>query len=413
MSRLSCFGRLFPALLAGSLAGCVFRSPSSSEHTATAPAVAVASQQGLTIRWIKHSTDPNKLTVEVEGLNSETLEALRNAGLDQTQWAQLFAVFVDPTGRGGGDALPAIQGRYVILPNRLQFDPQFPVQPGMTYRVEIQTEKLPKWVPSQHQPVVARFRMPAIAQVPKTVVEAVYPSIDKLPENLLKFYIHFSGPMSRGAIYDHIHLLDAAGRPVELPFLEIDEELWNPELTRLTLFIDPGRIKRGVRPLEEIGPAMEAGKRYSLVIDEKWQDGDGVPLKKSCRKSFTVTPPDRQPPDPAGWSIQAPKADTRDPIVIHFAEPMDHALALRLIWVVDADHRRIDGQAALSDQERLWRFTPERNWKSGPHQIVAVNLVEDLAGNSLGKPFEVDVFEKVQVKPSRETVALPFEVRKR
>ena len=32
---------------------------------------------------------------------------------------------------------------------------------------------------------------------------------------------------------------------IELPFLEIDEELWDPAMMRLTLFIDPGRIKRG------------------------------------------------------------------------------------------------------------------------------------------------------------------------
>ena len=403
---------MLPSLLAGSLAGCVFRSSNSSEHTATAsPAVAVAVQQGLTIRWVKHPADAGKMVVEVEGLTSETLNALSGAGLDPTQWTQLFAVYVDPTGQGGGDALPAIQGHYAVLPNRLRFEPQFPVQPGMTYRVEIQTEKLPKWVSAKRQPVVAWFRLAAPARVPKTVVEAVYPSIGQLPENLLKFYIHFSGPMSRGSIYEHIKLLDAAGHAVELPFLEIDEELWNPELTRLTLFIDPGRIKRGVQPLEELGPAMESGKRYTLVIDQKWQDGDGVPLKQTYRKTFTVTPPDRRPPDSAEWKIQAPDAGTRQPLAIRFPEPMDHALALRLIWVVDADQQRIAGQSVLSDHERLWHFIPERNWKAGPHQIMAVNLVEDLAGNSLGKPFEVDVFEKIQIKPSRETVALPFDVR--
>jgi len=67
-------------------------------------------------------------------------------------------------------------------------------------------------------------------------------------------------------------LRDSAGKTVELPFLEIDEELWNPQMTRLTLFIDPGRIKRGVQPLEEIGPVLENGKHYALIIDAAWQD---------------------------------------------------------------------------------------------------------------------------------------------
>jgi len=34
--------------------------------------------------------------------------------------------------------------------------------------------------------------------------------------------------MQRGHIYDYIHLRNEAGQNVELPFLEIDEELWNP-----------------------------------------------------------------------------------------------------------------------------------------------------------------------------------------
>ena len=118
----------------------------------------------------------------------------------------------------------------------------------------------------------------------------VYPSADTLPENLLKFYVHFTGPMSRGNIYDHIRLRDESGREVELPFLEIDEELWDATTTRLTLIIDPGRIKRGVRPLEEIGPALEAGKSYTLAIGREWRDGAGNPLKEISRKCSKSRP---------------------------------------------------------------------------------------------------------------------------
>ena len=86
-----------------------------------------------------------------------------------------------------------------------------------------------------------------------TVVTQVYPTSDKLPENQLKFYLHFSAPMSRGDSYKHIQLLDEKGKAVELPFLELDEELWDPAGKRFTLFFDPGRIKRGLKPREEVG----------------------------------------------------------------------------------------------------------------------------------------------------------------
>jgi hypothetical protein len=65
-------------------------------------------------------------------------------------------------------------------------------------------------------------------------------------------------------------------------------------MTRLTLFIDPGRIKRGVLPLEEVGPSLEAGKSYTLVIDREWIDGSGNPLQESFEKTFKVGPPDRR-----------------------------------------------------------------------------------------------------------------------
>ena len=37
--------------------------------------------------------------------------------------------------------------------------------------------------------------------------------------------------------------------------------------------------------------------------------------------------------------------------------------------------------------------------------------IEDLAGNNIGKSFEVDLFEGVQRRLTNSTVKLPFEVR--
>ena len=93
-----------------------------------------------------------------------------------------------------------------------------------------------------------------------TRVAAVYPSRDFLPENLLHFYIHFSAPMSRGEAYQRIKLIDSTGKPVDAPFLELDEELWSPDGTRFTLIFDPGRIKRGLRPREEVGTGAGVGQ---------------------------------------------------------------------------------------------------------------------------------------------------------
>jgi hypothetical protein len=198
---------------------------------------------------------------------------------------------------------------------------------------------------------------------------------------------------------------------VDLPFLEIDEELWDPAMTRLTLFIDPGRIKRGVQPLEEIGPALEEGKSYTLVIDAGWEDEIGAPLKEPFRKTFKVGPPDRQPLDVGTWHVTAPKAGTRESLTIHFPKPLDHALAQRLIVILNPTGERIGGEVAMQDHEQSWTLSPSRNWEAGRHSILVQNIIEDLAGNNIGKPFEVDVFEKVQHELASSAAKIPFVVR--
>ena len=303
-------------------------------------------------------------------------------------------------------------GVYRVTADTLRFEPQFPLEAGLAYRATFQPDQVPGGKTSDERPISAVLQRPTRRTEPTTVVAQIYPSASILPENLLKFYVHFSAPMSGGRIYEHVHLLNDAGKPVELPFLEIDEELWNPEMTRLTLFIDPGRIKRGVKPLEEVGPALEQGKSYTLIIDPSWKDGAGIPLKESFRKAFRAGSPDRDPPDPARWNILPPKAGTRDPLAIAFPKPMDHALAQRMIQVsLPPGSRVVIGKVSLDQQERRWTFVPDEVWRAGSYQLIVQTRIEDLAGNNIGKAFEVDVFDGVQRRLTNSTVAVPFEVR--
>jgi hypothetical protein len=301
-------------------------------------------------------------------------------------------------------------GVYSVESDALRFEPKFPLEPGLSYRAVWRPDQLPGGSKAT-TPITSVFQSPRRSVTPTTLVSQVYPSADTLPENLLKFYVHFTAPMSRGNIYDHIHLRDENGKDVELPFLEIDEELWDTTMMRLTLIIDPGRIKRGVRPLEEIGPALEAGKSYTLVIGREWRDGAGNPLKEGFQKKFKVTAPDREPPDPSRWKIQAPQSGARDPLAVIFPEPMDHALSQRVIRVTGESGEIVNGKTSLEDQERRWAFTPDNVWRHGRYQIIIQTTLEDLAGNNIGKPFDVDLFEGVERRLSTTTVKLSFEIR--
>ncbi len=87
----------------------------------------------------------------------------------------------------------------------------------------------------------------------------VYPSADEWPENLLRFYIHFSGPMARETGAGWVHLMDDAGKEVTDALLPASVDFWNPDQTRYTGFFDPGRVKRGIRPNREMGRSLAAG----------------------------------------------------------------------------------------------------------------------------------------------------------
>jgi len=375
------------------------------ERSSTAP------RQMFSIHWIRDPSQTNKVVVEVSGLSPATLQDLQGSDWKPAQWPRLLSVYVEQGDLTAGAGWPPMSGDYGVQSGALRFEPQFPLEPGVKYQAIFQSGQLPGQPGSRGEAITNVFQMPPRRYSPAAMVSHVYPSASILPENLLKFYVHFSAPMSRGRIYDHIHLRDDAGKEMDLPFLEIGEELWNPAMTRLTLLIDPGRIKRGLRPLEEVGPVLEEGKRYTLVIDRAWRDGTGNPLKEPFQKKFKAGPADRDPPDPARWKIQSPKSETRGALTITFPEPMDHALAQRVIQVTSDSGERIQGKIALEDQERRWIFTPTQPWRRGSYRVVIQTTIEDLAGNSIGKPFDVDLFEKVQPRLANSNVNLSFEVR--
>jgi hypothetical protein len=297
--------------------------------------------------------------------------------------------------------LPSMAGSYAINKGTLTFKPQFPFTPGVKYRAVLRMEG--KTISSTQE-------TPKRALESTTSVAAIYPPADELPENLLKFYLQFSAPMSGGHIYDHIHLRDDAGKDVQLPFLEIDEELWDPTMTRLTLFLDPGRIKRGVKPLEEIGPALQTGKTYTLRIGREWNDANGAPLKSDFEKTFKVVAADREPPNPLRWKITPPKSKSREPLTIVFDEPLDHAIAQRVLRIDDPKGAHVAGTVKLDEIDRTFTFTPNDRWNAGVHKLIVPTIIEDLAGNNIGKPFDLDTAEDPRPM-TNEVVKVSFTVR--
>lgn len=353
--------------------------------------------------WQVDPGDARLARVEAEGLVRGSTAAELTDEQGRVAWERVLTVHVE--GPAGEPLDPPMLGDYVQKEGTLSFIPAFPLREGSSYLAVVSASI------NSALRLTVRHEVPAPDLKPSTVVVQVFPSADVLPENLLKFYVHFSAPMSRGHVYDHIELIDETGKRIVLPFLELDEELWNPELTRLTLLIDPGRIKRGVQPLEEVGPSLQVGQTFTLRIGKDWKDARGVPLASDFAKTFRVTLPDRASPDPVRWTVAAPQARSRDPLVVTFREPLDHALALRLLHVRDAAGDEVAGTADLTRHETEWRFVPDEPWEKGSMELSVGTILEDLAGNSVGKPFEVDMFDRVERRMAKETVSVPFEIR--
>ena len=356
--------------------------------------------------------DPAGAVVTLSGLPPAVASALRNASLERDDWTSLLRVTVH---HPDGDEVdtPAVLGDYEVGENDIvRFRPMFPFDPGREYQVTFDPAVLPgsREAGEPGEAAVAIVEVPRPEAEPTTVVSHLFPSGIRFPENQLKLYIEFSAPMSAVDGLEHIRLLDGTGRQVEAPFLPLGSEFWDYDHLRYTVFFDPGRVKQGILPNEQLGRPLTSGERYTLVVDSTWPDAEGTPLKEAFRKEFTVGPEDVTPLDPDTWRLRVPAAGTTQRLVVSFPEPLDHGLLARALAVEDSRGRRLDGAVEITNWETRWSFSPTRPWTAGAHSLVALSILEDLAGNRIGVPFEIDVFEQIDESAEQESYRISFEV---
>ncbi len=344
--------------------------------------------------------------VAVSGLPYGDLTALAEPR-EESAWQAILSVRVAP-------GQPPVAGTYAAANGTLRFLPRFPFDRGRTYIVRFDASKLPRSAgdaaPWRTTVIEDELTMPGAGDTPGTVVRRIVPTAEVWPQNQLRVYIEFSAPMSgRGGI-EHLHLLDEQGHEVAEPFLPLDYDFWNADRTRFTAFLDPGRVKSGLVPRLELGPSLEAGRRYTLVVDREWRDGFGQPLAQEFRREFRTGPADTIPIDLARWRLALPKAGTTDALTVDFGEPLDRALLLRALAVRAPGGQIVVGDARAGDGDHGWSFEPEQPWLSGRYELMALSILEDLAGNQIGRAFEVDTFTKAE-NPDPTTAVRAFEIR--
>jgi len=227
---------------------------------------------------------------------------------------------------------------------------------------------------------------------------AVYPSADTVPENLLKIYLRFSAPMREGEALKHIALLDSHNDTVPGVFLDLQPELWNKERTVLTVWLDPGRIKRDLIPNQQMGNPLRQGKQYTLAVSGKWKDVQGLPLQKAYSKNFFVGGRDSQSPQPGTWVLSLPAAETKESLKGDSNEPLDYFLLLETVSIVDEKENKVTGDIKVHENETGFEFLPAQPWKPGRYKLRIASYLEDLAGNNLQRLFDREISKQPEKK---------------
>ena len=278
----------------------------------------------------------------------------------------------------------AILGKIQKIQDSIVFRPALRFEKGMEYEVYSAGNKL------------THFKVPKNSHT-STYVQSVFPSVDTLPQNLLKVYIVFSSPMAENQAYDHLQLTDELGNKIPEAFLTLTPELWDEERKTFTLWFDPGRVKKHLLRHQKLGAPLEQGKNYSFVISRQWTDREGNPLKESFKKTFFVQVADTRSPDLAAWEIKVPKAGTDHKLIVSLKESLDYSLILGNMVGLSRDEQAIHGRFALVEGEKILEFTPQKPWTPGRYQLTAYHALEDLAGNNLNRLFDRDL--KKETRP--------------
>ena len=289
------------------------------------------------------------------------------------------------------DGLPDVSGRYLLFDDEIRFIPTFPFDSDLKYRVIFDPRPLGFLLAPEptEEPMTLEFVIPSAPQAPElTKVTHIFPSGDLLPENLLRFYVCFSNSMQRGRALDEISLLDSEGQPVADALYRTPVELWDRAMRRLTVLLDPGRLKRWVGPNVELGPPLKAGQTYTLEIGSGMIDLNGSPLRERFRKRFLVGDPLREHISVESWELLPPVARSRQALVLLFKSPLDWTLLAQTITIESAEGSVIAGQMGVDQCEKRWSFTPASPWMAGMYRINVRSSLEDVCGNSILGAFD-------------------------
>jgi hypothetical protein len=352
----------------------------------------VTTGRWLELAWSEHQGHE---CIRVQGWTETELQELTS--LAPSELDQRLVVFPSEFIESGTHiyALQPFTGSFKTDGTAICFVPRFPFLDGTSYSLVVGslTEARNPETPE----IWTIKRLPRAGEATTNVL-GIYPSAHELPVNQLKFYVHFSSPMSEGWAVRAIHVHRADnGEPLSGVFLAMEPELWDRERRRLTLLLEPGRIKRGLAPNMESGYPLVEGVPIVISIEAEFRDATGRPLRTGAERCYEVAKPVRIRVESANWQYHYPDAGSTDPLAVEFDRPLDYALLRHCLWVTDAAGVPVVGQESIGSGEWSWQFEPRLPWEDSRYVVMVDPRLEDLAGNSLIRVFDRDLMRAEDV----------------
>jgi hypothetical protein len=311
---------------------------------------------------------------EVSWSRSGGADCIRLTGLPAGAGVQVRPGTAIPAG-----GLPAMAGRLVRDGANVYFVPRFTFIDGTAYTVTVDGAIAGTLVRTRPDRIVT------------TEVAGIRPTSAEVPRNLLRLYVWFTAPMSDGYAAGHVRLADDDGGAISGALLPSEHELWDASRRRLTVLLDPARIKRGLAAHKDTGYPLRTGEPFRLVVDAGFHDAQGIPLRAGAHRRYQVGGDERRHVDPHSWLLTAPRAGTSEPVQVAFGRPLDHGLLARCLHVTGPGGEPIHGALRIGTGEQSWQLVPRRAWETGPHQLIIDPALEDLAGNSVSRVFDRDL----------------------
>jgi hypothetical protein len=210
----------------------------------------------------------------------------------------------------------------------------------------------------------------------------ISPQAKVLPANTLRFYIHFPRPGEAHFDRHQLWLLNEEEQVVQDPFLVLSQELWSLDGRRLTVLMEPRRIKRGFGADPSHDPALVIGKAYSLVF---------TALGQTVSHTFRVSDPVLKAINETAWRLVSPTVGSLDPAVVHFDRVMDAALCEDEIGILTPSREVVQTHVSLASDGTAAQLIPRHRWSTGEHRLVVSERLEDVCGNRLGEALDHDL----------------------